>query len=144
MTVTRPAVGDKATAAWADSVADAVNGVGMASSGGPVVTAATGFSTPVFTWELFGNLLVLNIDVTRTGATLTASSSGTIADTAIATITTAAYRPAAVAWGTFTTSVSHGGAFVSTGGTVTITDAHPTSTISAGDVLHTSWVFPIS
>jgi hypothetical protein len=144
MSVTRPSVGDKATAAWADAVADAVNGVGLASSGGPVVTAATGFSTPVFTWELFGNLLVLNVDVTRTGATLTAGASGTLPDTTIATITTAAYRPAANVWGTFTTSVSHGGAFISTGGQLTITDAHPTSTISAGDVLHTSWTFPIS
>lgn len=117
---------------------------GTATSGGPTVAAATGFSTPVYSWELIGsNLLVLNIDVTRTGATLTGSSSGGVADTAIATIASG-YRPAAVAWGNFTTSSTHGGAFVSTGGTVTITDLYPTSTIGSGDVLHSSWTYAIA
>jgi hypothetical protein len=111
---------------------------GRQTSGGPTITPASGFSLASYSWRKVGPNLSLNITLTRTGGTITFGSSGTLADTTIATVSGAGFTPDAAEFSTFNSNASFGGAFISTGGAVQITDGHPTSVIGTGDAVKVS------
>lgn len=86
--------------------------------------------------RLVGKQLELRFRVNRTGSTLTADSSGNLADTLVCTINTAAYQPASPIYDNFyVIGVRQGTVRLGTDGTVAITDMVPNGTISTGDTV---------
>lgn len=80
----------------------------------------------------------LRFRVTRTGATLTSSSSGNIPDTSVGVIPSA-YAPSSTVYGNVHLPGSAlGSVRVQTDGTVVLTDLYPNNTIAAGTVIQVS------
>lgn len=120
----------------ADDVETALAGL-IPDSGGKTnvlsVTPATGFSVVTTSYRTIGKKMWLLIQLSRTGAALTADSGGNFGDTAAATINDTALRPAFSWFGPYRATVTGGSCQLNTGGVLTLTDAHSGSSISTGN-----------
>lgn len=134
---------------WLDSASNtlaSVSALGVGSFAIETTTsglvAAAGWSTPVFTARRTSGIADVVVQVTRTGADITAGASGNIADTLIATIP-AGWRPQG------TTHIANydkggvadGSVSVGTDGLCTIKTLSPTAVITAGDNVTFSMAF---
>lgn len=99
-----------------------------------------------YRWSM-GPYISIVVRVLRTGSTITASSTGHLADTPVLTAP-AGCLPAAwpINWIPFAwrTSWSSGGGYVDpTTGILQLTDLHPNASISSGDQMHMQATYPI-
>jgi hypothetical protein len=118
------------------------------ATGTSVATAASGFSVDgATTAVLKSGWIIVTLVLLRTGTTLTASSTGNLTDTALATIQSS-WRPDSVfgsdrlvgAYGTGFTSGSVG--LNPSTGVVELLDANSTSTIDNGHTVRVTYVYP--
>ncbi|TDB80959.1 hypothetical protein [Micromonospora sp. KC721] len=89
-------------------------------------------------YRIVGSRIELSINLTRTGAAITASALGNITDTLIVTLSNRAFRPSITKNFMFRSSVTSGAALLSTSGQVILLDMHPTSSISTNDTVRLS------
>ncbi|MGH8881418.1 MAG: hypothetical protein ACRD0P_29390, partial [Stackebrandtia sp.] len=94
-----------------------------------IVTAATGFSTSEVRLKKWGPFLVGMVSMQRTGANITASSSGNIADTLVGTLA-AGWRPASASYDSCGDGTANGEYRVDTDGTFTLRSWSPNASVS--------------
>lgn len=107
------------------------------------ITAATGWGSLDYFWIVRNGWQSLRMEVTRTGAALTASGSGGIANNTMATVNTAAARPPMQWQGRAYASFTGGTCTLNTDGTWILTDLNSSSTISTGDFVRCVLTYPI-
>lgn len=124
----RRAVWMRTETGWA-----AVAGEQVISTG---ATPASGFSLDLFEAVVdHGANVLLSVQVTRTGGTITAPNNGNIANTVIARLP-AEVRPGRSVAATFRSTATSGGVQVHMNGDVLICDMHPTSVIETDQYVH--------
>jgi hypothetical protein len=104
------------------------------------VTPAAGFIATLQLYRRWGPMTSIKIDLERTGAPITATSAGNIADTDACTITTVAARPDQDTYCLFNGSVTSGALRMTPAGVCTLVDMYPTSTIATNGpvrIVHT-------
>ncbi|WP_158697818.1 hypothetical protein [Streptomyces prunicolor] len=96
------------------------------------LTVATGFSANAFAARKSCGICSIKVIVTRTGSTITADSTGNIADTLIATLPSG-YIPADTVLGCFDKGgTADGAATIASDGTITIKSMSPTASLASG------------
>jgi hypothetical protein len=118
---------------------DVVTSVVSTTSSG--ATAASGFSLSAFNAWRWGPFIVGLLSVARTGADITPSSSGNIADTVCATLP-AGWRPIQTWYGSCGDGISDGEVRFNTDGTVDIRSWTPGGLITNGNTIRIPITFP--
>ena len=126
---------------WLNTLAERVTDTGLVTTGSDV-TATTGWGSLTFRYRIRAGEVTLTINATRTGSTLTASSSGALADTDVATVSALLTPSDSNVYGIFIGANTSGGCVLDTSGKFTILDAHPTSTVATSDVIHATFQYP--
>ncbi|MBO0826200.1 MAG: hypothetical protein J2P24_00320 [Streptosporangiales bacterium] len=113
------------------------------------VTPAAGWQVTARQYRLIGKKMYLRLETQRTGANITADTTGAgnapgnIADTVIATINDVQLRPAFDTYGLFRGSITSGSCQVGADGRVWIVDMHSNSSIRTNDTVNISMPYPI-
>jgi hypothetical protein len=104
------------------------------------LTAASNWFVNSAYYRLLGDVVWLDLSFDYSGATITASSSGNIADASITTSgLPAAVRPSSTTyWPIYVGGVSTWWARTNSDGTITLTHGTPNATIASGTTLFTS------
>jgi hypothetical protein len=109
---------------------------------GLTLAAATNFSVTNFQAYIVGRLACVDIDLTYSGSTLTATSTGNITPDVICATLPVGLKPASEEVHLYDKGgTSSGGAFIETNGEITIKTLSPTATIASGDVLHLGFTY---
>lgn len=101
------------------------------------VTAATGYSLDSALYRRWGPIISVRVSFTRTGAAVTAGSTGNVTgDPLIGTINTAALRPDTIRREVvMLCSVTSGSGFVTTAGEIHLADLHSNSSLDTDDTI---------
>ena len=110
-------------------------------------TAASGWAVTEAAYRTVSGIRFINVNIERTGATLTASSTGHLADTGVVSVPAAAMPvtpwPVNEVSGCWRTSTTFGGLRLNTSRMLMITDLHPGGSIIAGDYAKAMISFPV-
>lgn len=106
-----------------------------------IVTIAAGWSLQTEKLIVKNGIANLQLEVTRTGATIAAAADGNIVNSAIATVTNATDRPLINVPGSSIDSGINVGAYINTAGTVGINSAPPNVAIPATTQLNIGFSF---
>lgn len=121
-----------------------LDGTGWVTGG---FTASSGWSVAAAAYRTVGGVRWINVEMTRTGSTLTGSSSGHLADTDVVTIPAAALPvtalPVTEISGSWRAQTTFGGMRINTSGVMQLTDLHPNGAVETGHYLRALIGFPV-
>ena len=127
-----PAADIKALAQDADS---ALHGAVTPADPGLSLTPGTSWAVTTFTARKCAGIATIYAKLTYSGSTVTASSSGNIADTQCATLPAGLLPLMIVVCAFDKTGVATGDAYIQTGGAVFLKALSPTASIASGDTV---------
>lgn len=108
------------------------------------ITPASGFSFTSVVYSRRADIVIMFVVCNRTGATLTATSTGALTDTSVCTLNGALMRPSFDLYVPWRSANSAGTAHATSDGVVKITDMSPNSSLVAGDTCEFNLMFSVT
>lgn len=108
------------------------------------ITASTGWGSMDYYWQVKFGMLFLRLQVTRTGASIVAPSTGNILNSQLATINDSLYMPPTQVSARSYCTATGGSSTIQPNGIWTLTDVNPTSTVATGDFVSSVFNYPVA
>jgi hypothetical protein len=114
-----------------------------AITSGLAITPSAGWGSLSYSYRIVNGVFYATLNATRTGADITFSATGGLADVTVATITDSALQPPWTQRVLFETGTTSGAASMTTAGAWAIRDGHPGSTIATSDTVQSTFAYPL-